>query len=141
MAFEDLNDKELLEVAEFFAVDVPEDLPDSDAGRKKILLAALAAGDEPVTWDDYENVYLVGKPQSYEDMAKVAAEREVAEASLVRDVLLKMHPPRAQFRLGSVIFTETHPFATVTAKEADYITRNYEGFSYATPREAADYYA
>ena len=142
MAFTDLENEELVAVAQFFSVDLPAELPKTKAAQKKVLVAALESGDEPVTWDDYETVYLPQKPKTPEDLAAEKLAAEKVEAEKVRDTLVKMQG-RASFVLGGsqVRFTHDHPFAVVTKEEAVYLTSNYEGFSYATPQEAADYYA
>lgn len=146
MAFKDLENEELEAVAEFFAVDLPEDLPKTKAARKKALVAALTEGDDPVSEEDYENVYLPQKPKTAEEVAQekaeAEAEAEAAEAAKVRDVLVKMKAG-AGFTMGpSIKFSHTHPFALVTKDEAIYLTSNYhDRFTYATPQEAAEYYA
>ena len=78
----------MTEVAEFFAIDV--EAADEEKGpTKKELLAALAAGDEPVTNEDYKNVFLVAKENGQDKSkeakasvraAELAAEKEKAEA-------------------------------------------------------------
>lgn len=141
MAFTDLENEELVAVAQFFSVDLPAELPKTKAAQKKALVAALEAGDEPVTWEDYQEVYLPQKPKTPEELAEEKVAAEKAEAEKVRDTLVKMQG-RAGFVLGpNVRFTHDHPFAVVTKEEAVYLTTQYEGFSYATPQEAADYYA
>lgn len=136
MAFEDLNSEELLAVAEFFAVDVPETLPKTEAARKKVLLAAVTEGDDAVSWEDYENVYLPQKPKTPEELAAIAE----AKATVKRETLVKMQG-RSSFQMNGVRVTKDHPFGLFSEAEAEYLVDRYEGFSYATPKEAADYYA
>lgn len=60
MSLNTLNKEQLQEVADFFTIEVVA--ADADKGpSKKELLAALAAGSEPVTMDDYRNIFLVAK--------------------------------------------------------------------------------
>lgn len=78
MAFKDLNNEELAEVAKFFAVEVVATNPDKPT--KKELVAALAAGDQPVTWEDYTDTYLVAKANGKDKNKEVLAMEKAAEA-------------------------------------------------------------
>lgn len=141
MAFtDDLSNEELLAVAEFFAVDLPEELPKTDAAKKRALVKALTEGDEPVTDEDYTNTYLPQKPKTEEELAEEAAKAENREAEKVRGTLVKMYG-RASLTFNGVRITRDHPFGLFSEEEAEYLVENYEGLSYATPKEAADYYA
>ena len=94
MSFQTLNKDELIEVAEFFNKDVvPAD--EKKGPTKAELIAALASKDadipedEPVTWEDYKDVYLVAKADGQvkspevleeEELARQLAEEEAAQA-------------------------------------------------------------
>lgn len=139
MAFNDLENEELLAVAGFFAVELPENLPKTKAAQHKVLVEVLTEGDDAVSWDDYENVYLPQKPKTAEELEAEAAAREEARESATRETLVKMQG-RSSFTFGGIRITRDHPFALVSEDEAEYLVNKYEGFSYASPKEAAEYY-
>lgn len=139
MAFTSLNKDELLNVALYFAVDLEGDNP-----TKKELLAALAAGDEPVTWEDYTESYLpskVAEDDVDETPAPAPVVEEVVEAKGEENVLLKMSRANLLFEAYGYSFTKEHPFRPVTEAAAEDILREFEGFSIATPKEVREYYA
>src|SRR6478609_7253383 len=85
MSFQNLNKDELTDVAEFFVVDVEAADPEKGPTKKE-LVAALAAGDEPVSWEDYNETYLpakkAGTDKSREEKleeARLKAEEEKVE--------------------------------------------------------------
>ena len=55
--------------------------------------------------------------------------------------LLKMTRKNFSYETRGVKFTKEHPFAIVNAIDAEWIVENEDGFSYATPKEAAEYYS
>lgn len=163
MSFQELKVDELKKVAEFFAVDV--DVANEDHGAtKKELLAALAAGDEPVTWDDYKNVYLESDTKKVEDKAAEAqaeAEKHVdntegelvdkkqaeedsksaaKEAAQVEEVLIKYERKNPTWQVGEYTFTKAHPYKSVPVKVAESLIRNSNGFRLALPSEVIDFY-
>lgn len=154
MSFQNLNAAELKEVAEFFAVDVIA--ANEDKPTKKELVAALAAGDKPVTWDDYKDVFLVAKETGQDKAPEVkAAEaaaksepdpkpRPVEEVKPVENeeerVLVKYERQNPSYEILGFTFTQKHPFKAVPISVAEHLIRNVEGFRLALPSEAVDYY-
>lgn len=81
MSFQSLNKEELADVAEFFTKDVKA--ADDEKGPSKAeLLAALASdedGSDPVSWDDYKNIYLSAKESGQDKSPEVIAAEKAAE--------------------------------------------------------------
>lgn len=147
MSFKTLTAPELQDIADFFVVDVENPDPEKPVS-KKVLLAALAAGDQPVTWEDYETVYLVAKAR--EEAAKAAPQPEpVVEVVAVEPaepvdksdyVLVKMDRQNFRYDIRGYTFTKKHPYQAVAPADADFIIRSVEGFRLALPSEVQDYY-
>ena len=79
MSFESLNKDELVKVNEFFAKDVEAADPEKGPTKKE-LIAALASGDDPVSWDDYKDIYLESDVKKAEDRAAATEEEQRAAA-------------------------------------------------------------
>lgn len=143
MTFNKLQAEELANVAEFFAVEVVAGDPEKGPSKKE-LLAALAAGEKPVTWDDYETIYVPTVVAPVEETAvtpEPAVVAVVVEPPVVEEpVILKMERENPRFDIYGYSFTKQHPFRPVTEDAADYIMANEEGFRPATPREVKEYY-
>lgn len=151
MSFKNLTSDELAEVAEFFVVDVEAA---GEKPTKKELLAALSSGDEPVTWEQYNDIYLKAKASGMDKNAQVEKEKEetakdAEEASKTKPaepkdtsnyVLIKYDRQNPTFEVVGYSFTRRHPFASVPPETAEYLVRNIEGFRLALPSEVADYY-
>lgn len=138
----DLKVEELRDVAEFFAVEV-ETANNDNKPTKKEILAALAAEEEPVTFEDYENVYLVAQKPKSDAPDLTAGDVPAPPAPVVDDspkVLIKMERANGRFDIRGYTFTKEHPFHNVSEKDAAYIIRNVEGFRMALPSELSDYY-
>lgn len=151
--FKGLDTKELKEVALFFQKDVVIADPEKGASKNE-LLAALASGDEddePVTWDDYQDIYLATQaPQTAPvelDQANVneqAARQTVAaiDEAVQADeatVVIKMDRKNPRFDIAGYTFTTSHPYNVVTEKVAAFILKT-PGFKMVLPSEAAEYY-
>jgi hypothetical protein len=148
MSFKTLTAEELANVAEFFVVDVEVADPEKPANKKE-LLAALAAGDEPVTWEQYNDIYLVAKEREAAAKAPVAPAPEVVTEVVVVPaepvdttdyILVKMDRHNFRYDIRGYSFTKKHPFQSVAPADAEYIIRNVEGFRQALPSEVTDYY-
>jgi hypothetical protein len=150
MSFQSLKVDELKDVADFFVVDV-EAADEEHGPTKKELLAALAAGDEPVTWEQYKDIYLVAKQSDNtaaepENATDADAHAEAAEAVAAEprdasnDVLIKYERKNPTYEVVGYTFTPKHPFASVPPEVAEYLVRNVEGFRLAMPSEVTDYY-
>lgn len=161
MSFQSLKVDELKKVAEFFLVE-PE-VTDAERGpTKKELLVALAAGDKPVSWNDYQETYLKSDVKKAEDRAAVEEETapstedeerqsaaaeaaatpvEAAEDEPVENhILVKMTRKNGTYETHGLRFTRAHPFKSVPASVAESIISNEDGFVQALPSEVESYY-
>lgn len=142
MSFQSLNKDELAAVAEFFVVDV--DVADAEKGAtKKELLAALASGDEPVTWDQYREIYLKAVADAKPAAPKAEPTTEVVEREPVDEsdyVLIKYERRNPTWEAVGYTFTRRHPFKSVPAEVAEYLVLKQEGFRLALAKEVSDYY-
>jgi hypothetical protein len=128
MSFETLKKEDLLKIADEYGVDTkPTD-------TKAVIIAALA--EDGVNWDD---VAKVDKTVAEQD-AVIKEEATVAKQNGPKQ-LLRMMRANSSYEIRGVKFTKEHPFALVAEEDAEFITENDpEGFRYATPKEAANYY-
>lgn len=140
MSFNSLKKDELAKVAEFFVVDVEAADPEKGPSKKE-LLAALAAGDDPVTWDQYKEVYLEANPEVEEKQTPLAPSVPVANPAPQEDsVPIRYIGNNGTLEVVGYTFTQAHPFASVPAPVAEYLVLKVEGFRMALPSEVADYY-
>lgn len=136
MSFKQLKKDILFQVAEDFAVDLPEG--DKDDITKDEIIAAL--NDDGVTWEMYKKAFPSVDEQ--EDKPEdPAVEPEVAFKAPEKTVLLKMTRANGTFVVRGHKFTKAHPFLPVSEDDANYITENIEGFKIANPREAEEFYS
>jgi hypothetical protein len=131
MSFETLKKEDLLKIAEEFGSDVkPSD-------TKAVIIAAL--NEDGVTWEQAAQL----DKQVAEKDAELKAEKKVADAEAKAQeaqTLLKMQRENGTYEVRGYRFTKTHPFAVVAESDAEWIVDNVEGFRYATPREAQEFY-
>lgn len=131
MSFETLKKEDLLKIAEEFGTDVkPND-------TKAVIIAALA--EDGVTWDQAAKL----DSQVAEKDAELKAEKTDADAKAKAEeapALLKMTRANSTYEIRGYRFTKEHPFAVVAESDAEWISENIEGFRYATPREAQEFY-
>lgn len=146
MAFKDLEVQDLARVAQFFAVDVVVADPDNGPTKKE-LLAGLATGDEPVTWDQYEELYLPTAAQyklddeiEEEEVLPEPPRVSKPEEAKVNEIIIVMERENPRFDVRGHTFTKEHPYRPMDQKTAVFITRNYDGFRIADPEEVADFY-
>lgn len=155
MSFQSLNKEELESVAEFFAVDV-EAADEEKGATKKEILASLAAGDDPVTWEQYKEIYLVAKGNEpveapvEEPAPKVEKPVDRAEPPVIssddddeevgNNVLVKYERHNPTYEIVGYHFSVKHPFKSVPQEVAEHLIRNAEGFRLALPSEALDFY-
>lgn len=146
MSFQSLKVAELREVAEFFNIDVTTADPTQEATKKE-LIAALAADEEPVTWKQYNDIFLPA--MELEKSAQVEKNIEpdvvVEQPKKVVDpnqktVLVKYGRPNPTFEILGFTFTTRHPFASVPEDVAEHLIRNVTGFRLALQSEVTDYY-
>lgn len=141
--FNSLKVNELKAIAEFFVVDVVAANPDKPG--KAELVAALESGDDPVTWEQYETIFLPAQRTADEPAGPdLTAKKEKSEKPKVIDtsnyVLIKMERRNPRYDIAGLSFTKEHPYHSVDPETAEFIVRNIEGFRLAMPSELADYY-
>lgn len=163
--FEDLSKDELIRSAlEDFAVD----LSDEEQGSKKTVLAALLESN--LTWNDYVAQHPEVAPEEKaavvtsnapshgkvgegvttgeitvnsdpEPEPTVHVATPVVQAVSPNDqYLLKMTRDNPLYQTRGYEFTKEHPYALVSANDAQWILENEQGFRQAFPNELAEFY-
>ena len=132
MSFTTLKIAELRQIAEDFAVDLP------NSKNKAEIIAALA--EEGVTWDVYQKTIKNIEDESVE-MEEVTPRFDPKKEQPEDTVLVRM--TRANFRYDAMGFTFTreHPFVAMPTEKAEEIFEKEEGFRLATAKEVQDFYA
>jgi len=131
MSFETLKKDDLLRIAEEFGTEIkPTD-------TKAVIIAAL--NEDGVTWEqaaifdqavaERDEILKIGKMIAEEDAKAVEPK-----------ALLKMNRANGSYEIRGYRFTKAHPYAVVAESDAQWITDNIEGFAYASPREASEFY-
>jgi len=128
MSFETLKKEDLLKIADDYGVETkPTD-------TKAVIIAALA--EDGVNWED---VAKMDKTVAEQDA--VLKEEAAEKKSNGPKQLLKMLRANGTYEIRGIKFTKEHPFALVPEDDAEYIVESdAQGFRYATPKEAAEYY-
>jgi hypothetical protein len=165
--FDTLNKEELQDVADYFVVDVEAADPEKGPSKKE-LVASLAAGTEPVTREDYENLFLPNRDKFNADKAEAeeaekaareeaekaqntpdadvveAVKSEVATPAVKSDdnnyMVVKYTRKNPRYDIVGLTFTKAHPYRRVHSDTAAWLIRTQEGFSLALPEEVAEYY-
>lgn len=148
--FNDLDVDELYRSAiEDFALAVEE----SDKGKKKVLVAAFAEGG--VSWADYVAQHPEVAPEPEENVVTtttvVETKTEPVEPTKIvtaeaikpqqgEQYLIKMTRENPLFETRGHRFTKEHPYALVSAADAQYILAKEDGFRQAFPDELAEFY-
>jgi hypothetical protein len=132
MSFTTLKIAELRQIAEDFAVDLP------NSKNKAEIVAALA--EEGVTWDVYQKTIKNIEDEAVE-MEEVFPKFDPKKEQPENTVLVKM--TRANFRYDTLgfTFTKEHPFVAMPSEKAEEIFEKEEGFRLATATEVQDFYA
>lgn len=132
MSFTTLKIAELRQIAEDFAVDLP------NSKNKAEIVAALA--EEGVTWDVYQKTIKNIEDEAVE-MEEVLPKFDPKKEQPENTVLVKM--TRANFRYDTLgfTFTKEHPFVAMPSEQAEEIFEKEEGFRLATATEVQDFYA
>lgn len=150
-SFEDLKPTELYRSAvEDFALPVDE----ADKNKKTVLLAAFVEGG--VSWNDYvaQHPEVRPQPENVITAPNVPGESEQkpkpkpgkvitaqkVDASPEDQFLIKMVRPNLRYDVRGYTFTQSHPYALVSASDADYILEKEQGFQMATPSELREFY-
>ncbi|AVD99226.1 hypothetical protein SEA_BILLNYE_24 [Streptomyces phage BillNye] len=131
MSFETLKKEDLLKIAEEFGSDVkPSD-------TKAVIIATL--NEDGVTWEQAAQL----DKQVAEKDAELREEKKAADAEAKaqeEQALIRMMRENGTFQVRGYTFTKAHPIGVVAASDAEWIVDNVEGFRYATPREAQEFY-
>lgn len=157
MSFSQLNREELQSVVTFFNKDLDLKVADEDKGpTKKELVAALASGDpdaeaegeRPVTWDDYQKLYVPSR-EAAQVKAKnnapdlTSAKQPEPELDVAEDdddkELVKFTGKNPRFDIAGFTFSKDHPFRAVPSAKVSYLVSTGL-FRPATGDEVADYY-
>lgn len=128
MSFETLKKEDLLKIADEYGVETkPTD-------TKAVIIGALA--EDGVSWED---VAKMDNTVAEKD-AEIKQEKAVEKANGPKQ-LLKMLRANGTYEIRGIKFSKQHPFALVPEDDAEYIVESDpNGFRYATPKEAAEYY-
>jgi hypothetical protein len=132
MSFTTLKIAELRQIAEEFAVELP------NSKNKAEIVAALA--EEGVTWDVYQKTIKKIEDEAVE-IEEVLPKFDPKKEQPENTVLVKM--TRANFRYDTLgfTFTKEHPFVAIPSEKAEEIFEKEEGFRLATATEVQDFYA
>jgi hypothetical protein len=129
MSFNTLKVKELREIADSFAVDIP-----TKATKQELI---LLLEDEGVTYDMYS------KFTNSEQVEVEAGPDPRPQAFDVNEqgiVLVKMTRGNMSYQIGNYVFSHEHPFVPMPEDHAQRIFDSIEGFVLATPREVQEFY-
>ena len=139
MSFDTLKVAELKEIAEEFAVDL------DGATKKADVIKAL--GEFGVTWEDYE-ASLARREEAIQTAEKMFEKPNTPKPEkksfrpTAELVLVKMDRADPMYEANGFTFTREHPFVPMTEDQAmDLFDLEPEGFRFATPREAQEYYS
>ena len=139
MSLQSLKREDLLAVAEYFAVELEGENP-----TKNEVLAALAAGKEPVTWEQYKSMFLpnqkVDSVEANQESSKLVEDtsNSLADGKIL---LIKMERANTRYDIRGYTFTKEHPIRPVDEESAEYILEHEEGFRQARPSELEEYYS
>jgi len=129
MSFDTLKVKELREVADSFAVELPEKI------TKQELIMLLE--EEGVTYDSYK---MFSESEKVEVEPGLNPRPKAVDITSPDVVLVKMNRNNASFQVGDYVFSREHPFIPMSSDHAQRIFDSLEGFVLATPREAQEFY-
>lgn len=144
-SFADLPIEELRRTAvEDFAADIK-----ANANQKTVLAALVEDG---VEWEQYATLKGLNKPEPEPVVVEpvvvapvVEEEVEIVTAGPVapqrtQKYLLKMERENVRFDVRGHKFTQEHPYALVSADDADHILTKEKGFRMAFPSELEEFY-
>ena len=137
MSFQQLKKDILFQVAEDFAVDLPEG--DKDDITKAEIIAAL--NEDGVTWDMYKKAFPDVMEQDDKPTVDDKPETEVEFTAPKKQVLVKMKRNNGTYVVRGYKFTKEHPYLPMDEEDANYVTENVEGFVITNPREAEEFYS
>ncbi len=132
MSFTTLKIAELRQIAEDFAVDLP------NSKNKAEIVAALA--EEGVTWSVYSKTLQKienEKEEAPEVLPKFDPKAKQAEGT----VLVRMTRANFRYDILGYTFTKEHPFVAMPEDDAQHIFDSQEGFRLANPTEVQEFYS
>jgi hypothetical protein len=137
MSFNTLKKDQLKAVATGFGLDV------ADNAKVDELKAAIAEADY-IQWDEAVTLLKNEGLWEEEDEKKEEAAEAEKQAELdarPKDTLIRMYRDNHSYEIRGYRFTKKNPYALVTAEDAEAITEaDPDGFRYATPKEAIEFY-
>ena len=129
MSFDTLKVKELREIADSFAVEVPP------KATKQQLIMILE--EEGVDFNTYAK--FSGAEQVDIELGPDPRPQPIDVTS--NDVVLvKMVRNNMSYQIGNYVFSHEHPFVPMPSDHAQRIFDSIQGFVLATPREAQEFY-
>jgi hypothetical protein len=129
MSFDTLKVKELRDIADAFAVEVPTKI------TKQELILLLE--EEGVNYDTY---------QRFSDSEKVEVDPgpdprpQAIDATSPGVALVKMVRSNMSYQIGNYVFSQEHPFVPMPEDHAQRLFDSIQGFVLATPREVQEFY-
>jgi hypothetical protein len=129
MSFDTLKVKELRDIADAFAVEVPVKI------TKQELIMLLE--EEGVNFDTY---------RQFSETEKVEVEPgpdprpQAIDPSAPGIALVKMVRANMSYQVGNYVFSKEHPFVPMPEDHAQRIFDGVQGFVLATPREVQEFY-
>jgi len=138
MSFNTLKKPQLRAVVDGFGIDVDE------KATVEVLKAAVADNADVIDWDEAVKILKAENLWTEEDeekAAEVKAEAKAKADARPKDVLIKMRRANKSYEMLGYKFTQNNPYALMTAEDAETITDlDPDGFVYATPKEAIEFY-
>ena len=137
-SFNDMNNDELLAVAEQFAVDGV-----SNRQKKETILKKIE--EDGVTFEMWRSLQEEIEDEQ-EDLAELDQTplnepvTEEAEGDGQEEILVKMTRRNKTYEVRGYRFTQQHPYALVKEEDADYLIEFGGGFRQASPKEAREFY-
>lgn len=134
MSFSTMKIAELKQIAEDFAVDLP------NSKSKAEIIAAFA--EEGVTWEIYQKTLKNLEEDSIEadEAIEVLPKFDPKAATLEDTTLVRMTRANFRYDILGFTFTKEHPFVAMPTEKAEELFRIEEGFRMATATEVKDFY-
>jgi hypothetical protein len=130
MSFDTLKVAELREIADSFAVDLP-----NKATKQQII---LALEEEGVDYNTYANFSGAEKVEIEPGPDPRPQPVDVSNPDVV---LVKMTRNNMSYQIGNYVFSQEHPFVPMPSDHAQRIFDGIQGFVLATPREVQEFYS
>jgi len=134
MSFSTMKIAELKQIAEDFAVDLP------NSKSKAEIIAAFA--EEGVTWEIYQKTLKNLEDDSIEadEAVEVLPKFDPKAATPEDTTLVRMTRANFRYDILGFTFTKEHPFVAMPSEKAEELFRIEEGFRMATATEVKDFY-